>query len=122
MWNLIMAYFIIKPFEGAPDIFISVPGSTYQPQNKWYYHFNYLQEKYRGLDYEEDLFNHGLFTVHLEDGDSLNIIISTENPTGKNPDTLFETEKNRKLSLIKTVTGDPFTTIGSGSRSICCKS
>ncbi len=95
-----------QPFDGAPDIFISVPGSTYQPVNTWYYHFNYLQEKYRGLDYEEDLFNHGLFTVQLKDGDSLNIIISTENPTGKNPDTLFETEKKRKLSLTKTVTGD----------------
>ncbi len=95
-----------QPFGGAPDIFISVPGSTYQPVNKWYYHFNYVQEKYRGLDYEEDLFNHGLFTVQLKDGDSLTIIISTENPTGKNPDTIFETEKNRKLSLIKTVSGD----------------
>ena len=95
-----------KPFEGAPDIFISIPGSTYQPSNKWFYHFNYLQEKYRGLDYEEDLFNHGLFSVQLKDGDSLNIILSTEDPTGKNADTLFEAEKNRKLSLIKTTTGD----------------
>ena len=95
-----------QPFEGAPDIFISVPGSTYQPVNQWYYHFNYLQEKYRGLDYEEDLFNHGLFSVQLKDGDSLNIIISTEDPTGKNPDTLFESEKNRKLSLKKNVTGE----------------
>jgi predicted glycogen debranching enzyme len=95
-----------QPFEGAPDIFISVPGSTYQPVNKWYYHFNYLQEKYRGLDYEEDLFNHGLFNVQLRDGDSLNIMISTEDPTGRNPVTLFETEKNRKLSLTKGVTGE----------------
>jgi predicted glycogen debranching enzyme len=95
-----------KPFDGAPDIFISVPGSTYRPANNWFYHFNYLQEKYRGLDYEEDLFNHGLFSVQLKDGDSLNIILSTEDPTGKNVDTLFEVEKNRKLSLIKTETGD----------------
>src|SRR5579863_318403 len=95
-----------RPFDGAPDIFISVPGSTYRPVNEWYYHFNYLQEKYRGLDYEEDLFNHGLFSVQLKDGDSLNIIISTDDPTGKNPDTLFETEKNRKLSMMKGVTGN----------------
>ena len=93
-----------QPFEGAPDIFISVPGSTYQPVNKWYYHFNYLQEKYRGLDYIEDLFNHGSFSVQLKDGDSLNVIISTDDPTGKNADTLFETEKNRKSSLLKGVT------------------
>lgn len=95
-----------QPFDGAPDIFISVPGSTYQPVNSWYYHFNYLQEKYRGLDYEEDLFNHGLFSLQLRDGDSLNIIISTDDPTGKNPETLFEAEKNRKLSLMKGVNGN----------------
>ena len=90
-----------QPFDGAPDIYISVPGSSFQEVNKWYYKFNYLQEKYRGLDYEEDLFNHGIFQVGLKDGDALDIIISTEDPTGKNPDTLFEIEKNRKLSLLK---------------------
>jgi predicted glycogen debranching enzyme len=95
-----------QPFKGAPDIYISVPGSIYQPVNKWYYHFNYLQEKYRGLDFEEDLFNHGLFKVQMKDGDALHIIISTENPTGKNPDTLFEQERIRKLSLLSTVSGD----------------
>src|SRR5450432_282309 len=95
-----------QPFDGAPDIYISVPGSTYQPVNKWYYHLNYFQEKYRGLDFEEDLFNHGLFNVQLKDGAALHIIISTENPTGKIPDTLFENEKNRKLSLLTGVPDD----------------
>jgi predicted glycogen debranching enzyme len=95
-----------QPFSGAPDIYISVPGCSYQPVNKWYYKFNYLQEKNRGLDYEEDLFNHGLFRVDLKDGDALHIVVSTKNPTGKNPDTLFENEKNRKLSLLMGVPGD----------------
>jgi predicted glycogen debranching enzyme len=95
-----------QPFEGAPDIYISVPGASYQSVNKWYYKFNYLQEKYRGLDYEEDLFNHGFFRVNLKDGDALHIMISTDNPTGRNPDTLFENEKNRKLSLLMGVPGD----------------
>jgi len=95
-----------QPFDGAPDIYISVPGSIYQSVNEWYYKFNYLQEKYRGLDYEEDLFNHGFFQVNLKDGDALHIIISTENPAGRNPDTLFEKEKNRKISLLMGVPGD----------------
>jgi predicted glycogen debranching enzyme len=95
-----------QPYEGAPEIFISVPGSTYQSVNKWYYKFNYSAEKYRGLDYEEDLFNHGLFSVEMKDGDALHIMISTENPTGKNPATLFEIERNRKFSLLKGVAGD----------------
>lgn len=95
-----------QPFNGAPDIYISVPGSSFQEVNKWYYKFNYLQEKYRGLDYVEDLFNHGIFQVELKDGDALDIMISTEDPTGKNPDTLFEREKNRRLSLLKGVHGE----------------
>jgi predicted glycogen debranching enzyme len=95
-----------QPYADAPDIYISIPGSAYKPVNKWYYRFHYLQEKYRGLDFVEDLFNHGLFSVELKEGDILHIIISTENPTGKNPDSLFENEKNRKLSLLTGVPGD----------------
>ncbi len=95
-----------QPFEGAPDIYISIPGSAWQSVNKWYYKFNYLQEKYRGLDFEEDLFNHGFFSVELKDGDRLDIMISTKNPTNRNPDTLFENEKNRKMSLLTGVPGD----------------
>ncbi len=94
-----------QPFEGAPDIFISVPGSSFHAVNKWYYNFNYLQEKYRGLDFQEDLFNHGYFNLELKDGDSLDIMISTEDPTGKNPRTLFENEMHRKISLSGTTKG-----------------
>lgn len=105
-WNIDFknGLFHNQPFEGAPDIYISVPGSSFLSTNKWYYNFNYLQEKYRGLDYQEDLFNHGLFTVDLKDGDILDIIVSTEDPGGKNPQMLFEIERNRKLSLVKAVT------------------
>ncbi len=95
-----------QPFDGAPEIYISVPGSNWKSVNKWYYKFSYLQEKYRGLDYEEDLFNHGLFSTELKDGDTLDVILSTENPTGRNADTLFEQEKHRKWSLLMGVPND----------------
>ena len=95
-----------QPFEGSPDIYISVPGSAYQTRNQWYKNFNYAFEKYRGLDYQEDLFNHGVFSVSLKDGDALHIMISTDNPVKKNAATLFDNEKNRKLSLLKAVPGD----------------
>ena len=95
-----------KPFQDAPDIYISIPGASFQSTNKWYYRFCYAKEKYRGLDFEEDLFNHGIFEVKLKTGDALFIIVSTEDPTNKNPGTLFENEKNRKLSLLNGVAGD----------------
>jgi|SRR5664279_2355260 len=95
-----------QPFSGAPDIYIAIPGSEYHPRNQWYYHFNYAKEKSRGLDYTEDLFNHGVFKVEMKDGGILHILVSTENPVGKNSNVLFEQEKDRKLSLLKTVPGE----------------
>ena len=90
-----------KPFEQAPDIFISIPGASYQHNPSWFYNFNLAVEKYRGQDFQEDLFNHGTLTVELKEGDSIGIIISTENPNGRNADDLFELEKQRRLGLLQ---------------------
>jgi predicted glycogen debranching enzyme len=95
-----------QPYQGAPDIYISIPGSRFTPVNKWYYRFNYEMEKYRGLDYQEDLFNHGVFSADLRQGDSLYLILSTEDPSGKNPKTLFDREKNHRISILQGVPGD----------------
>ena len=95
-----------QPFDGAPDIFISVPGSNFRPTNEWYYRFNYVLEKNRGLDFKEDLFNHGLFSVELKSGVVLDIIISMDNPKGKNSNALFEAEMSRRLHFLKGVPGD----------------
>jgi len=89
-----------KPFENAPDIYISVPNASYQHNPGWFYNFNYSVENYRGQDFEEDLFNHGILSIGLKEGDSVGIIISTGNPRGRNAHELFETEKRRRLNLL----------------------
>ena len=90
-----------QPFYGAPNIYLSVPGATYKHGPRWFYRFNYAVEKYRGLDFEEDLFNHGMFTLELKEGDSLGIIISTEDPQNRNVHILLEQENLRRKDLIK---------------------
>lgn len=89
-----------QPYENAPNIFIHVPNSTYRHHPSWFHNFNYPIERFRGLDYEEDLFNHGTFSIQLKEGDRLGIIVSTEDPSNKNAEELFEIEKSRKLQLI----------------------
>ncbi|MEP7317532.1 MAG: amylo-alpha-1,6-glucosidase [Panacibacter sp.] len=96
-----------QPFENAPDIFISVPGSSYSHNPRWFKNFNYAVEIYRGQDYQEDLFNHGTISVELREGDSIGIIISTENPAGRDAHALFEKEKERRLALINRSTNQP---------------
>jgi len=88
------------PFEGAPNIYISVPDATYEHHPKWFYHYSYIEEKKRGLDFKEDLLNHGTLSVNLKKGQSFGIIISTENPKGRKVEDLFEKEAARKKGLL----------------------
>ncbi len=86
--------------DGNLDIFIQVPGSSYKHTPRWFRNFQYPVEQYRGLDFTEDLFNHGVLSVDLGEGDSLGIIISTNNPAGRNAHDLLAKEKLRRQMLI----------------------
>jgi predicted glycogen debranching enzyme len=92
--------FNTKAYEGTPDIFIKLPGCHYHPDPRWFYHFNYSVEQYRGLDFIEDLFTHGIFSIELKEGDSLGIVISTDNPENKDAFELFSAETTRRHSLL----------------------
>ncbi len=98
--------FTTKAYDGTPDIFIKVPGSSFRHNPNWYYHFNYDVEKDRGLDFVEDLYTHGAFSVTLKEGDSLGVIISTEDPGEKNAGDLFTREIERRKSLLKEADND----------------
>ena len=86
--------------DGKTNVFISVPGSSYRHEPRWFNNFQYSIEQYRGLDFTEDLFNHGIFSVELKQGDSLGIIVSTENPDGKDAFKLLSKETMRRKLLI----------------------
>ena len=86
--------------DGNTNLFISVPGSSYHHQPRWFRNFQYSVEKYRGLDFSEDLLNHGVFSVELHEGDTIGIIVSTEDPSGRNAHELFATERKRREILV----------------------
>ena len=92
--------FKTKVYNGTPDIFIKVPGSHYEHNPNWWFHFNYDKEKERGLDFVEDLFTHGNFSVELKEGDSLGIIISTDDPADKDAHELLVKESLRRRLLL----------------------
>jgi predicted glycogen debranching enzyme len=92
--------FAVNAYDNTPRIYIKVPGATYESNPQWFYNFNYSTEKYRGLAYTEDLFAHGKFSVTLREGDSLGIVISTEDPQYKNASELLSTEEKRKKDLL----------------------
>ena len=92
--------FRTKAYEGTPDIFIKVPGSDYHADPNWFYNFNYSAEQYRGLDFTEDLFAHGKFSVVLNQGDAVGIILSTGDPADKDAHELLQREEKRRKGLL----------------------
>lgn len=92
--------FFNKP-DGVNNVYIKVPGARYVHSPRWFYNFKYNVEQYRGLDFNEDLFNHGTFSVKLKKGDELNIIISAENPEGRDANELIKQEYKRRKKLLK---------------------
>jgi len=92
--------FKMKLYEGTPDIFIQVAGADYHAAPAWYFHFNYSTEKYRGLDFTEDLFTPGYFTIEAKQGDAFYILLSSEDTGLRNAILLFENEIQRREELI----------------------
>jgi predicted glycogen debranching enzyme len=92
--------------DGVNHIYISVPGSNYQHGPVWFYNFKYNVEQYRGLDYTEDLFNHGIFFAQLNEADELIVIISTGNPGGRDGNKLIIQENKRRKKLVEGLPGD----------------
>jgi predicted glycogen debranching enzyme len=88
-------------YEACPEIFISVPGSTFVESKAWYYNYEHAIEQFRGLDYTEDLFTHGRFEVELRQGDKLGVVVSIEDPRGRDAIDLVEKEKVRRHALAK---------------------
>jgi predicted glycogen debranching enzyme len=87
--------------DGINHVYISIPGSSYDHTPVWFYNFKYNVDQYRGLDHTEDLFNHGKFSVKLNEDDELYIIISTTDPRGKDGKELMKQELKRRKKLLK---------------------
>ncbi|MFN8291052.1 MAG: amylo-alpha-1,6-glucosidase [Chitinophagaceae bacterium] len=92
--------------NGINAVYIAVPGAEYRHAPVWYYHFKYNVEQYRGLDYTEDLLNHGVFSISLKEGDELNVIISSGNTAGREGAELIRQELKRRKTLLQGIPGD----------------
>ena len=88
-------------YEACPEIFISVPNSNFVEATSWYYNFEHSVEQERGLDYKEDLFTHGRFEVELKGGNKLAVVVSIDDPRGRDGIKLVDDERARRELLAK---------------------
>lgn len=82
--------FGIAPYAGMPPIYFQVNGYyTFKPRLDWYYNVEYFQERDRGFDFSEDLYQPGILEIPLPplpEGGSVYMACGTEQ--------LEDTEKN----------------------------
>lgn len=89
-----------RPYLQLPTLHLLVPGAAYEARPDWYYNFEYRKERERGLDFQEDLFTPGFFTISLEAGDRFGIVISTDIPFGRIAESLLQEEELRRKKLL----------------------
>jgi predicted glycogen debranching enzyme len=87
-------------YQGCPEFFISVPKSVFSEHQTWYRNFEYSQEFMRGMDFREDLYTHGKFTVSLRKGMKVGVIVSLTDPSSRDAFRLFREEKKRREALL----------------------
>ena len=82
-------------------MFVLVPGADFRSNPQWWYRFEYELDRQRGFDFQEDLWMPGLFSRELAPGDRLGVVLSTEDPRGRDAFALFEKEKRRREKILK---------------------
>ncbi len=87
-------------YDNLPALYLFVPNAEFTANPQWHYNFEYAVEKYRGQDFQEDLFTPGTFKLQLKSGDQLGVIVSLQHPAGRNAFDLLEREKDRRKNLI----------------------
>ncbi|HEX3035549.1 MAG TPA: amylo-alpha-1,6-glucosidase [Thermodesulfobacteriota bacterium] len=70
--------FCVRAFSEAHPFYLLSDKAAASPTHDWYFEFNLAVEKYRGLDSQEDHLHAATFLVILNPGESLTLVVSTE--------------------------------------------
>ncbi len=102
--------FISRPTADGPTVHLQVPGADFDSGPDWYRGFEFEVERRRGLDFREDLWTPGTLRRRLDPGERLGIVISTEDPRGRDAVALLDEERERRQRLLADLsTEDPAT-------------
>lgn len=96
--------FGISPYDGMPSIYFQTTRAhSFMPRPDWYTKIEYFQERERGFDFSEDLFQPGILDIPfppLPQGGTIYLAVGTEElaEVGENLATIWEREE----TLLKT--------------------
>ncbi|MEW6131414.1 MAG: amylo-alpha-1,6-glucosidase [Acidobacteriota bacterium] len=89
----------IMPFAGMPTLYLAHDAQSIQASGYWYRNFEYSEERQRGLDFTEDLFQPFVLQFDLSKDANANMIASTAAHDIKQVGELRQTEITRRQRL-----------------------
>ena len=93
----------MMPYRGLPTLHVAHDARRIDPSGDWYRSFEYAEERARGLDFREDLYQP--FTLHFDVGsvDRATIVAGTELHRAADADALVRAERERRATLLADV-------------------
>jgi predicted glycogen debranching enzyme len=91
---------LFSPYDGIPDIALHHNAEAYNPNFEWFRDMQYVREKERGLDAQEDLWSPGELRYPLSGGQEAIFIATTEGDGYFDAGYLLNQERQRRRSLL----------------------
>ncbi|MBL8242458.1 MAG: glycogen debranching enzyme family protein [Bryobacterales bacterium] len=99
----------VQLYEGLPRVFFGADYRSCEPTGHWYHRFEYEEEKARGLDSQEDLFQPFVLHFDLSQSPKAVVIVSREALPAHQATALREKERVRRQALRRqSPIADPF--------------
>lgn len=86
---------IVSPYGGLPSLYLANNANSVETTAHWYRTFEYDDERERGLDFQEDLFNPCVFRFDLNSSSNATVIASTE------PQKTIAAEEYRQREILR---------------------
>ena len=90
----------VKAYPEAMPFYLLSENAMASPADNWYYGFDLASERYRGLSDCEDHFHAANFTIILNPGESVTLVVSTEKRPNLNGETALKLRRNYEQNLI----------------------
>jgi predicted glycogen debranching enzyme len=90
----------IHAFGGALPFRLLADAGEFRPGGAWWWDFHYREETARGLNDRGDLFAPGAFLAHLEPGETLTLVFTTEPDLALDGAASLAAEQTRQRNLL----------------------
>jgi predicted glycogen debranching enzyme len=97
------------PYPEWEPVYLVSPDADFVENPDWYKNVEYPQERYRGLDYREDLWSYGYYESKLQVNEALTVVCTLHSPEKRTVGWPVEREIERRAQVMLQIADDkPF--------------